>query len=100
MEPEVAPVTAGVEHDVPGTGYYDIGDADRAAITALHPRPDFKRRILEAFTGGMAPRPETTFGNAKADVLALRGSKRRAISIWREWRGWRRFVANQAATAY
>jgi hypothetical protein len=69
MEPEVALVTAGVEYDVMGIGYYDISDAERAEITALHPRPDFKRRILETFTEGIAPRPETTFGNVKADVL-------------------------------
>jgi hypothetical protein len=69
MEPEVALVTAGVEYDVLGIGYHDISDADRAAITALHPRPDFKRQILEAFTAGIAPRPDTTFGNVKADVL-------------------------------
>ena len=69
MEPEVALVTAGVEYDVLGIGYHDISDADRAAITALHPRPDFKRQILQAFTDGIAPRPETTFGNVKADVL-------------------------------
>jgi HD domain len=69
MEPEVALVTAGVEYDVLGIGYHDISDGDRAAITALHPRPEFKRRILHAFTDGIAPRPETTFGNVKADVL-------------------------------
>jgi hypothetical protein len=70
MEPEVALLTAGVEYDVLGIGYHDISDADRAEITALHPRPDFKRRILEAFTEGIAPKPDTTFGNVKADVLA------------------------------
>ncbi|GLW09256.1 metal-dependent phosphohydrolase [Microtetraspora sp. NBRC 13810] len=70
MEPEVALVTAGVEYDVLGIGYDDIGPEARAEITALHPRPDFKRRILQAFTDGIAPRPETTFGNVKADVLA------------------------------
>ena len=69
MEPEVALVTAGVEYDVLGIGYHDISEADRAAITGLHPRPDFKRQILQAFTEGIAPRPETTFGNVKADVL-------------------------------
>ena len=69
MEPEVALVTAGVEYDVLGIGYDDISEADRAEITALHPRPDFKRRMLEAFTEGIAPKPETTFGNVKADVL-------------------------------
>ena len=69
MEPEVALVTAGVEYDVLGIGYHDLSDADRAAITALHPRPDFKRQVLQAFTDGIAPKPETTFGNVKADVL-------------------------------
>jgi hypothetical protein len=69
MEPEVALVTAGVEYDVLGIGYHDVSDTDRAEITALHPRPDFKRNILRAFTDGIAPKPETTFGNVKADVL-------------------------------
>jgi hypothetical protein len=69
MEPEVALVTAGVEYDVLGIGYHDISDADRAEITAVHPRPDFKRGILDAFTEGIAAKPETTFGNVKADVL-------------------------------
>jgi HD superfamily phosphodiesterase len=69
MEPEVALVTAGVEYDVLGIGYFDISDADRAAVTALHPRPDFKRQILRAFTDGMAAKPDTTFGTVNADVL-------------------------------
>ncbi|MET7855023.1 HD domain-containing protein [Streptomyces avermitilis] len=70
MEPEVALVTAGVEYDVLGIGYHDIDEADRAAVVALHPRPGFKQRILEAFTDGIRPKPQTTFGNVKADVLA------------------------------
>jgi hypothetical protein len=69
MEPEVALVTAGVEYDVLGIGYHDVSDADRGEIVALHPRPDFKRTILKAFTEGIAPRPETTFGTVNADVL-------------------------------
>lgn len=72
MEPEVALVTAGVEYDVLGIGYDDpaaVTPEDRAAIVAAHPRPDFKRRILEAFAEGIAPRPDTNFGNVKADVL-------------------------------
>jgi hypothetical protein len=69
MEPEVALVTAGVEYDVLGIGYHDVSDADRAEIVALHPRPDFKRNILEAFTEGNTARPQTTFGNVNADVL-------------------------------
>ncbi len=69
MEPEVALVTAGVEYDVLGIGYDDIDADARAAITALHPRPGFKRQILQAFTDGMAGKPETTFGTVNADVL-------------------------------
>ncbi|SED28651.1 HD domain-containing protein [Streptomyces sp. TLI_105] len=72
MEPEVALVTAGVEYDVLGIGYDDpaaVTPEDRAAIVAAHPRPDFKRRILRAFAEGVSPRPDTTFGNVKADVL-------------------------------
>ncbi|MFA3838991.1 HD domain-containing protein [Streptomyces aureus] len=70
MEPEVALVTAGVEYDVLGIGYHNIDEADRTAIVALHPRPGFKPRILEAFVDGIRPKPQTTFGNVKADVLA------------------------------
>lgn len=69
MEPEVALVTAGVEYDVLGIGYADITPAEREEIVALHPRPDFKKRILAAFTDGIRHKPETTFGNVKADVL-------------------------------
>ncbi|GAA1642702.1 HD domain-containing protein [Nonomuraea maheshkhaliensis] len=69
MEPEVALVTAGVEYDVLGLGYYDLTDEQRAEVTTLHPRPGFKQAILRAFTEGIAPKPETTFGNVKADVL-------------------------------
>jgi HD superfamily phosphodiesterase len=70
MEPEVALVTAGVEYDVLGIGYHDLPAEARAAVVAAHPRPDFKRRILAAFTDGIRDRPGTTFGNVKADVLA------------------------------
>ena len=69
MEPKVALVTAGVEYDVMGIGFHDISDVERAEVMTLHPRPEFKRRILEAFTRGNASKPETTFGNVNADVL-------------------------------
>ncbi|NEB75023.1 HD domain-containing protein [Streptomyces sp. SID14478] len=70
MEPEVALVTAGVEVDVLGFGFDEVGDAQRDAVVAAHPRPDFKRRILRAFTEGIAHRPDSAFGNVKSDVLA------------------------------
>ena len=69
MAPEIALVTRGVELDVLGIGYHTVSDEQRAAVTGAHPRPDFKRQILEAFTEGNADRPETTFGNVNADVL-------------------------------
>jgi len=70
MRPEIALVTAGVETDVLGIWYHDITDSQREAVTAAHPRPDFKNRILAAFAGGNAHRPDSTFGNVNADVLA------------------------------
>ncbi|MFE2725677.1 HD domain-containing protein [Kitasatospora sp. NPDC059327] len=70
LEPEIALTTAGVELDVLGIGYHDLPAGARDAVVAAHPRPDFKRGILRAFHEGVAPRPATTFGNVKADVLA------------------------------
>ncbi|MEU9151358.1 HD domain-containing protein [Streptomyces sp. NPDC048417] len=70
MAPEIALVTRGVELDVLGIGYDEVTDAQRASVVAAHPRPDFKNQILAAFTEGIQDRPDTTFGNVKADVLA------------------------------
>ncbi|MET9878462.1 HD domain-containing protein [Actinacidiphila glaucinigra] len=69
MAPEIALVTSGVEVDVLGIGYDEITAQEREAVVAAHPRPDFKNNILKEFTHGVAPRPGTTFGNVKADVL-------------------------------
>ena len=70
LEPEVALVTAGVETDVLGIDREELAPAQLSAVTAAHPRPDFKRRILQAFTDGNKHRPRSTFGNVNADVLA------------------------------
>jgi HD superfamily phosphodiesterase len=69
LEPEIALVTAGVETDVLGFGRDDLSPEALAAVTAAHPRPDFKRRILQAFTDGFRHRPASTFGTVNADVL-------------------------------
>jgi HD superfamily phosphodiesterase len=69
LEPEIALVTAGVETDVLGIGRDDLSLEALSAVTAAHPRPDFKRRILQAFTDGNKHRPRSTFGNVNADVL-------------------------------
>jgi HD superfamily phosphodiesterase len=70
LEPEVALVTAGVETDVLGIGYQELDKTLVDAVVSAHPRPDFKRQILRAFTEGMKDRPATTFGTVNADVLA------------------------------
>lgn len=69
MSAEIALVTRGVEHDVLGMGFDTVTEEQRAEIVTAHPRPDFKNGILAAFTEGLKDRPETTFGNVKADVL-------------------------------
>jgi hypothetical protein len=69
LEPEIALVTAGVETDVLGIGRNDLPSDAIVAVTAAHPRPDFKNRILRAFTDGMKHRPRSTFGTVNADVL-------------------------------
>lgn len=70
MAPEIALVTRGVELDVMGIGFDAITEEQRQAVVDAHPRPDFKNQILAAFTDALKDRPETTFGNVKADVLA------------------------------
>jgi hypothetical protein len=71
MHPVVALVTAGVEMDVLGIDYNSFTDSDRNAVVQAFPRtPHFKEDILQAFYDGIKHRPETTFGNVKADVLA------------------------------
>ncbi|HET6154531.1 MAG TPA: HD domain-containing protein [Marmoricola sp.] len=70
LAPEVAVVTLGVETDVLGLELDQITPAERAAVLAAHPRPDFKNRILRAFNDAMKDRPGTTFGTMNDDVLA------------------------------
>ena len=71
MHPVVALVTAGVEMDVLGLAYAEYSDVEREAVVKAHPRPQhFKEDIIQAFYNGIKHKPETTFGNVKADVLA------------------------------
>ena len=70
---EAALVTAGVEMDVLGLGFPNVSDADRAKVVTAHPRGEqFKQDIIEAFYQGIRHKPDTTFGNVKADVLELK----------------------------
>lgn len=76
MHPVIALVTAGVEMDVLGIDYAGFADVDREAVVARFPRtPHFKEDILQAFYEGIKHKPETTFGNVKADVLADKNPK-------------------------
>jgi hypothetical protein len=71
MHPVVALVTAGVEMDVLGLAYAEYSPAQREAVVHAHPRAaQFKEDIIQAFYDGNKHRPETTFGNVNADVLA------------------------------
>ena len=93
MDPVVALLTNGVEMDVLGIAYPEFSDADREAIVAAYPRTEhFKEDIIQAFYDGIHHKPETTFGNVKADVLADKDPKFKRMnfcSIIRgsQWKG-------------
>jgi hypothetical protein len=71
MHPVIALVTAGVEMDVLGLSYAEYGTAEREAVVRAYPRTErFKEDIIQAFYDGIKHKPQTTFGNVKADVLA------------------------------
>jgi HD domain len=75
MHPVVALLTAGVEMDVLGLAYDEYSDAEREAVVKAFPRtPQFKEDIIQAFYEGIKYKPQTTFGNVKADVLADKDS--------------------------
>jgi hypothetical protein len=72
-KPVVALVTAGVEMDVLGLAYQEFSDEERNQVVHAHPRGEgFKEGIIHAFYCGTCNKPHTTFGNVKADVLALK----------------------------
>ena len=71
MHPVVALVTAGVEMDVLGLDYPAFGESQRTQVVQAHPRTEhFKEDILQAFYDGIRHKPDTTFGNVKAAVIA------------------------------
>jgi len=73
MRPTIALVTAGVEMDVLGIAYREFTHEQRDQVCAHHPREaNFKENIIDHFAEGIVRKPLTTFGNVKADVLALK----------------------------
>ncbi len=73
MRPTIALVTAGVEMDVLGIAFHDFTHEQRDHVCRHHPREaNFKENIIDHFAEGIRTKPLTTFGNVKADVLALK----------------------------
>jgi hypothetical protein len=73
MRPTIALLTAGVEMDVLGIAYHDFTHEQRDDVCIHHPREaNFKENIIDHFAKGIIAKPLTTFGNVKADVLALK----------------------------
>lgn len=68
MRPEVALLFTGVGLDVLGEGLNDFPAALRQEIVEAYPREDFKAGIVQAFFGGFAHKPGSTWGTVKADV--------------------------------
>jgi HD superfamily phosphodiesterase len=92
MHPVVALLTAGVEMDVLGLAYAEYSDAEREAVVHAHPRTEhFKEDIIQAFYDGNKHRPDTTFGNVNADVLADKDPAFRRVNFCNMIRGsaWR-----------
>ena len=88
MHPVIALLTNGVEMDVLGIAFAEFSAADREAIVAAYPRTQhFKEDIIQAFYDGIKHKPETTFGNVKADVLADKDPKFQRINFCSVIRG-------------
>lgn len=69
MEPEVALLFSGVALDVLGEGFESFPTDLRQQIVTQYPRIDFKNGIVQAFFGGFAHKPGSTWGTVKADVV-------------------------------
>jgi HD superfamily phosphodiesterase len=67
-EPLVALVYHGVGFDVMGDRMAELTEETRHQVVTAFPRDGFKHKILHSFLDGFKHKPETTFGNIKADV--------------------------------
>lgn len=71
LHPIIALINAGVVMDVVGIGYDAFAPAQRDAVVGAFPRgPSFEEDLIQTFYDGVKDKPETTFGNVNADVLA------------------------------
>jgi len=63
-------VAAGIEMDLLGMHFDEVGRVERNAVLVEYPRgTGFKEKIIDVFAQAMASRPATTFGTVNADVL-------------------------------
>jgi HD superfamily phosphodiesterase len=74
-------LAAGVETDLLGMHFDEIGEVQRQAVLHEYPRgAKFKEHIIDAFAQGLANRPDTTFGSVSADVLERNDPKYRRLN--------------------
>ena len=69
-QPEVRLVNWGVEYDIPGRHFDELGPGQRKAVIAAHPRPGFKQGIIEVLAAGLREKPHTAYAPWQTDVLA------------------------------
>jgi hypothetical protein len=96
MAPVIAATTAGVETDVLGIGLDSLSQNEIDAVTAIHPRPDFKNQILQAFTDGFQGVAQATC-ERRIGALQVSVEPRDAKRIMRKIKKPDQFVVNRAA---
>jgi HD domain-containing protein len=69
MRPEVALLYSGVGLDVLGKGFDQFPSELRDEIVARYPRKNFKKDFLQAYFGGFAHKPGTTYGTVNAAIV-------------------------------
>jgi len=68
MRPEVALLNSGVGLDVLGKAFDQFPSELRDEIVARYPRKNFKEDFIQAYFGGFAHKPGTTYGTVNAGI--------------------------------
>jgi hypothetical protein len=68
MRPEVALLYSGVGLDVLGKAFDQFPSELRDEIVVRHPRKNFKEGFIQAYFGGFAHKPGTTYGTVNAGI--------------------------------
>ncbi len=86
-------LAAGVETDLLGMHFDEVGETRRLAVLQEYPRgANFKELVIDTLAQGLANRPATTFGSVSADVLERNDPNYRRLNFcglilgsgWRE----------------